>query len=140
MGLRSRIKGRVKRLLGQDDRPAPGAAAPPAVSPPPAPAASPPAPPAPPVGQTEEEAEQARKLARIMLRARKGTLQFVDEQGGVASLADMHENSERRYFVAHKRFSDLMEGLVAEALIDYDASVGEATLTEAGRSWLAERA
>jgi len=74
------------------------------------------------------------KAAHHFEKTRRGVLRFIDEQGGEASLADMHDHSERRYFVGHKRFSDLMEGLVADSLISYDHGAGRAALTEAGRA------
>ncbi|MEC8422308.1 MAG: hypothetical protein VX000_00955 [Myxococcota bacterium] len=75
-----------------------------------------------------------------MRRTRKGVLTFIIDAGGSASLADMHDHSEQRYFVGHKKFSDLMEAMIADAHIDYDGSVGEAAITEAGRSWVEEQA
>ena len=59
-------------------------------------------------------------------------------EGGEASLADMHAHSERRYFIAHKRFSDLMESLVDDGLIDFDHSTGMATISSAGAELVSE--
>lgn len=87
-----------------------------------------------------EEAEKQAKIAKHLRRTRKGVLQFIIDAGGSTTLAEMHDHSERRYFVGHKKFSDLMEGMIADDHIDYDGSVGEARITEAGRSWVEEQA
>ncbi len=65
-------------------------------------------------------------------------LRLVDEAGGKAGLGEMHDYSERRWFIAHRKFSDLMEGLVEQRLIEYDGAEGQATLTDAGRRYLVE--
>ena len=148
MGLRSRLKNRLKRTLGGEtpapQAPPPAAAAPRAPAPvaPVAPVAPPVAPPladaAPVTPETAEEAERAEKAAAHLEKTKRAVLRFVGDAGGVSSLGDMHDYSERRWFVGHKKFSDLMEGLVADALIDYDGAEGRAMLTEAGRDYLVE--
>ena len=40
--------------------------------------------------------------------------------------------------MAHRGFSDLMEGLVAEKLLLFDHLAGVATITEAGRAYYAD--
>lgn len=84
----------------------------------------------------EKAAEMAKKAAKHVERTRVAMLKFIVEQGGQAGLADMHDLSERRYFIGHKRFSNLMEGLVDEGLIEYDHSAGVATITENGRAYI----
>jgi len=148
MGLRTRMKTRVKQMLGRP-QPTPSArpAAPvpppaPTAAPAPTPQAAPPraAAPVPAVPKpaadapTSEEALKEAKAAHHFEKTRRAVLRFIEEQGGEAGLAEMHDYSERRYFVGHKRFSDLMEGLVAESLITYDHGSGRAALTEAGRT------
>lgn len=167
MGIRSRLKNRVRTLLGRSESgaaqpqqrpsptPAPKPAAPaatPAAAPPVAPTpatptatptATPPAEPqtAPATTQTPPAAAAAAtdssdaeaKAARHFERTRRAVLRFIDEQGGVAGLADMHDYSERKYFIGHRRFSDLMETLLEDALIDYDHGSGEARITDKGR-------
>lgn len=149
MGLRSAIKDRVKGALGLS-RPeaapsaptiasrsstaeshAPTAAASASVEPP-RPAAPPPPPPK--VLSPEEQEKQA-KIAAHFEKARKGVLKHLAEGGGTMSMADMHDFSERRYFVAHQGFSRMMEGFVAEGLISYNTAIGEATITDSGRSF-----
>jgi hypothetical protein len=49
------------------------------------------------------------------------------------SMADMHDHSERRYFIAHRSFSDLMETWTSEGLVSYDPETGTVTVTDAGR-------
>jgi len=63
-------------------------------------------------------------------------LKNLAESGGAAEMADMHDYSEKKFFIAHQAFSRMMEGFVAEGLIDYDQRSGTATLTERGRAWL----
>ena len=81
-------------------------------------------------------AEMAKKAAKHVERTRVAMLKFIVEQGGQAGLADMHDLSERRYFIGHKRFSNLMEGIVDEGLIEYDHGAGIATITEDGRAYI----
>jgi hypothetical protein len=140
MGFRSRLKGVVARRLGGDPP------APVAVSPPPAPAraAAAPAPKAPAAPQPQPAASppvdpvMAARAVKHFEKTRKAVLKFVIDQGGLASMGDMHDYSERRYFIAHRKFSDLMEGIVGEGLVDYDEAAGEASITESGRAYLAD--
>ena len=115
--------------------------APPSVQAAPPPPATPPEPAPAPAKAAEppkdpKAEEMAKKAAKHFERTRKAMLKFVIEQGGEASMADMHELSERRYFIGHKRFSDLMEGIVGEGLIDFDHSSGMATITDAGSAYV----
>ena len=155
MGLRTRMKSRFKRLFGRASPPtqAPDPTSRPSSDLPPTPSVQQgrPDPPAASVESTAQESTaqestapetvpptsdslREAKAAHHFEKTRRGVLRFIDEQGGEASLADMHDHSERRYFVGHKRFSDLMEGLVADSLISYDHGAGRAALTEAGRA------
>ena len=71
-------------------------------------------------------------------KARKGMLAWLAKRdGGAASLREMHEHSSERFLIAHQGFSQMMETLVAEKLIDYDKATMTATLTEAGRQFSA---
>ena len=103
-----------------------------APSPPPAAVVAPA--PAPPPVEASPPPPSDDKVARHFERTRRAVLRLIDDQGGTASLAEMHDYSERKYFIGHKRFSDLMETLVDEALIDFDHAKGEATITQAGRT------
>ncbi|MEL6349074.1 MAG: hypothetical protein AAFV53_38575 [Myxococcota bacterium] len=142
MGIRTRIKNRLKRILGQTPEPAPSPhpmpSREPVVSKPSAPARRVPKPAETAPEPSPEEKEKQEKAARHFERARKGVLKFVSKKpDGVASLAEMHEHSEMRYFIGHQRFSKLMEGLVGEGLVDFDSTQGTATLTSAGRQYIA---
>ena len=72
-------------------------------------------------------------MATLIDRARTGVLKFVSDRGGSASLGDIHEFSDKKYFIAHQGFSRLMEGMVAEGLIDFDRTSNTASLTRAGQ-------
>ena len=85
-----------------------------------------------PQERSEPTVDEA-KVAKHLARTRKGILKFVLKQGGTSSLADMHDHSERRFFVGHKKFSDLMEAMVDEGLLLYSWEQQEATITDLGR-------
>ena len=156
MRKRDRLKNRIKRIMGGNVHGQPSGVATPSPSAPPpiqpAPLPSPrstPSKPTPsgpalaskdsPAASADLEAdERAEKAAKHVERTRVAMLKFVIDQGGQASMADMHELSERRYFIGHKRFSDLMEGIVGEGLIDFDHASGMATITDAGAAYVAE--
>jgi len=71
-------------------------------------------------------------------KARKGVLTWLAQQdGAAASLGDMHEHSSGKFLIAHQGFSKMMESFVAEGLVDYDESTRIATLTDAGRRFIA---
>ncbi len=86
--------------------------------------------------QSAEPSEKDAKILKHRRRTKKALLKLTVEQGGKASLGDLHELGERRYFIAHKAFSDLMEEMVAEGLFLYDWSSQEATITETGTQFL----
>jgi hypothetical protein len=65
-------------------------------------------------------------------------LQLAIDNGGTASLGDLHDLAERRYFIAHKAFSDLMEEMVAKGVFQYDWGTQVATVTEVGQTFLEE--
>ena len=71
-------------------------------------------------------------------KARKGVLTWLSKrEGQAATLADMHQHSSERFLIAHQGFSAMMESFVAEQLIDYDRETMTATLTDAGRRFIA---
>ena len=49
----------------------------------------------------------------------------------------MHQHSSERFLIAHQGFSAMMESFVAAQLIDYDRETMTATLTDAGRRFIA---
>ena len=83
-----------------------------------------------------QPSEQDEKILKHRKRTKVALLQLTEKSGGTASLGDLHDLAERRYFIAHKAFSDLMEEMVAEGVYLYDWSAGEATLTDLGREWI----
>ena len=157
MGLRSRIKGRLKKAIGGSEAPTPAPVPqaparmkaeptrPPASDP--APAAEPaPKPAAKKVSvaqaSPQKDAGDGRKpiseekVQKHLAKTRKGVLKMVLEKGGSATLAEMHDFSERRYFIAHKKFSDLMEAMIEDAHIDYNSAESVATLTDKGKAYV----
>jgi hypothetical protein len=71
-------------------------------------------------------------------KARKGVLTWLAKRdGGAATLGEMHDHSGERYLIVHQGFSKMMESLVEEKLVDYDPSTMTATLTDAGRRFIA---
>ena len=71
-------------------------------------------------------------------KARKGVLAWLAQQNGAAaSLGDMHEHSSGKFLIAHQGFSKMMESFVGEGLVDYDEATTTATLTDAGRRFIA---
>lgn len=71
-------------------------------------------------------------------KARKGVLTWLSKQdGAAATLAEMHDHSSERFLIAHQGFSKMMESFVGEGLIDYDQGTMTATLTDAGRRFIA---
>lgn len=85
---------------------------------------------------TEPVSEERQKA--FFEKARKGVLTWLAKRDGAsATLHEMHEHSSERYLVAHQGFSKMMESFVAEKLVDYDRETTTATLTDAGRSFIA---
>jgi hypothetical protein len=71
-------------------------------------------------------------------KARKGVLTWLSKRDGAsATLGEMHEHSSERFLIAHQGFSKMMESFLAENLIDYDRGTMTATLTDAGRAFIA---
>jgi hypothetical protein len=89
---------------------------------------------APAAPEAPKDAEAEEKQRKFMARARKGLLTKVNEAGGAIPLGELHDHSEKRYFIAHRAFSTMMEEMVAEGLLDYESGTGIARLTEAGRT------
>ena len=81
--------------------------------------------------------EQDEKILKHRKRTKIAMLKQAVKSNGTAPLGDLHDLAERRYFIAHKAFSDLMEEMVAEGLFLYDWNAGEATITEQGAEWIA---
>jgi hypothetical protein len=88
------------------------------------------------MGENVEEAEKEAKFRALFERARKGVLKFMIDKGGSLPLDAMHDYSLNTYFIQHQRFSQLMESLVGEKLVDYDPAAQVSTVTEAGRAFV----
>ena len=85
---------------------------------------------------TEPVSEERQKA--YFEKARKGMLAWLAKRdGAAATLGEMHQHSSERFLIAHQGFSQMMETFVAEKLIDYDKGTMTATLTDAGRRFIA---
>ena len=150
MGLRDRLVNRVRSVLGKPAERPPASV--PVASPvlpvaPTAPVAAPvaapvPAPrtgsPAGPPGVTgaasvEDPSEKAAKVEKARSRARKGVLLHIDKQGGSMNMSDAHDFSERRFFIAHRGFSDMMGWWIEAGYVHYEEPVMH--LTDSGRAF-----
>ena len=63
--------------------------------------------------------------------ARKGILKQLQRQGGAEHIRELHEFSTLRFGRGHQAFSLLMEGLVADGLVEFESE--RFALTSAGR-------
>ena len=69
--------------------------------------------------------------------ARQGLMKFIAKKGGSISMRDLHTHSLVFYQAGHQAFSQLMEGLVADAYVTFDKSEAVFHLTDAGQAALA---
>jgi hypothetical protein len=79
---------------------------------------------------TSEDKQQAH-----WQKAKWAVLNHALEKGGIASLQDLHNYAESNWFIAHQKFSWLMEECVAEELVTF--AEGEFTITPKGRDFTA---
>jgi len=70
------------------------------------------------------------------LKAKQAVLNHAVEKGGTASMQDLHGYAESNWFIAHQKFSWLMEECVAEELVTF--ADGEFTITPKGRGFGAD--
>ena len=68
--------------------------------------------------------------------ARQGLLKFIAKKGGTIPMRELHTHSLVFYQAGHQAFSQLMEGLVGDGLVEYDSAATTFSLTEAGRAAL----
>lgn len=63
--------------------------------------------------------EEKKQLAadKHLAKTKKGLVKKVSDLGGATTLPELHDYSEKRFFVGHKRFSDLMEEMISEDLL-----------------------
>lgn len=76
------------------------------------------------------------KIERHRKRTRQGLLKKTIEAGGTIGLAVLHDHSEKRFFVGHKAFSDMLEQMVEDELFLFDWDTQEATITDKGRDYV----
>lgn len=68
--------------------------------------------------------------------ARQGLMKFIAKKGGSIPIRDLHTHSLVFYQAGHQAFSQLMEGLVADGLVAWDAAAGVFSLTDKGKQQL----
>ena len=68
--------------------------------------------------------------------ARQGLLKFILKKGGTIPMRELHTHSLVFYQAGHQAFSHLMEGLVNDGLVTYDAASAVFSLTDKGRATL----
>ena len=93
----------------------------------------------PPSANATSNSVDEAKVAKHLKRTKRGLLKFVDKEGGTISLAKLHDHSEKRFFVGHRKFSDLMETMIEEDYLLFSWEKQEATLTERGREWALQK-
>ena len=84
----------------------------------------------------QDQLSADEKFKAHFQRARKGVLKFLDEKGGKLSMNDLHDFSLNKFFIQHQRFSELMESLVNEGLVDFDWSIMSAAITPKGKEFI----
>ena len=67
-------------------------------------------------------------------RAKKAILKLAADNGGTCEMSEMHNLSESQFFIAHQKFSVMLEGCVEEALVEVDGHT--ITLTEKGHAFV----
>ena len=82
----------------------------------------------------EEKKEQAK--AKHMKKTKRGLLKKLKESGGDMPLRDLHDYSEKRFFMGHQKFSLLMEELVEEDLVEYSYEDRTVSLGEKAEEFL----
>ncbi len=68
-------------------------------------------------------------------RAKKAILKLAADNGGTCDMTDMHTLSESQFFIAHQKFSMMLQECVEEALVEIDSQT--ITLTEKGHAFVA---
>ena len=76
------------------------------------------------VSESKPKESSEDKAKKFRLKVKKSFLLKIKEAGGQLSLHDLHEHSEQRFFIAHQIFSELMEELVDEDLVEYSYNEG----------------
>ena len=73
-------------------------------------------------------------MATDVQAARQGLMKFLAKKGGSLPMRELHTHSLVFYQAGHQAFSQLMEGLVADELVTYDAAAAVFALTDKGRA------
>ena len=82
------------------------------------------------------EEKKAQAAAKHLAKTKKGLVQKVSDLGGSTTLPELHDYSEKKFFVGHKRFSDLMEEMIAEELISFSYEDSAITLGAKAKDFL----
>jgi butyrate kinase len=77
-------------------------------------------------------------MATDVEAARRGLLAFISKKGGTIPMRDLHTHSLLFYQAGHQAFSQLMEGLVGDGLVAYDAASAQFSLTDQGHAAVAQ--
>jgi hypothetical protein len=67
-------------------------------------------------------------------RAKKAILGFAADNDGTCRMSDMHSFSESQFFIAHQKFSMMLEECVGEGLVEVVSHT--ITLTEKGHAFV----
>ena len=68
-------------------------------------------------------------------RAKKAILKLAADNGGTCDMTDMHTLSESQFFIAHQKFSMMLEECVEDGLVEVVSQT--ITLTEKGHAFVA---
>ena len=82
------------------------------------------------IPQSPDEKQKAH-----FARAKKAILKLAADNGGTCNMTDMHTLSESQFFIAHQKFSMMLQECVEEALVEVDSHT--ITLTEKGHAFVA---
>lgn len=76
--------------------------------------------------------DQEEKFKAFFEKARRGVLAHLQKQGGVLSMADLHDYSLKTYLIQHQRFSIMMESFVNDKLVTFDDATATVFITDQG--------
>jgi len=79
-------------------------------------------------------------MAADTATVRRGLLAFTRKKGGTIPMRELHTHSLLMFQVTHQAFSQVMEGLVADGYVTFDAAESAFQLTEAGQRFLDDTA
>jgi|CXWL01.1.fsa_nt_gi hypothetical protein len=86
--------------------------------------------------QNTQSPEALEKQKQFFERARKGVLQYLNDQGGKLNMSELHDYSMKKFLIQHQRFSIMMESFVGEGLVEFDSMTQDTMLTDAGRIFI----